>query len=129
VFIPPILRAQSLIALAMAMLIATAAYGFAAANTVPATNAGDGSGAVSGYSVSNVVYVLESADPTKLDNVTFTLTPQSGGATAGTVKVQLVNGGTWYTASNVSNDSWIVDPAAGALSVSAVDTLHIVAHD
>jgi len=113
----------------MAMLIATAAYGFAAANTVPATNAGDGSGAVSGYAASNVVYVLESADPTKLDSVTFTLTPQNGGATPGTVKVQLINGGTWYTASNTTGNDWIVDPAAGSLSVSAVDTLHIVAHD
>ena len=117
-------------AAALALVIATAAYGFAAANTVPDTNAGDGSGTISGYTASSVVYVLETADPTKLDTVTFTLTPDSGGATAGTVKVQLVASGTWYTASNGgSGNDWTVDPTAGSLAVSSVDTLHIVAHD
>jgi hypothetical protein len=125
--ITSILRVRFIAAAALALVMATAAYGFAASNTVPATNAGEGSGTVSGYTASNVVYVLETADPTKLDTVTFTLT---GATTAGTVKVQLVSGGTWYTAANGgSGDDWTVDPSAGSLNVNAVNTLHIVAHD
>jgi hypothetical protein len=42
--------------LALALLVGVAIYAFAAANTVPATRAGDGSGANSGYTASSVVY-------------------------------------------------------------------------
>jgi hypothetical protein len=45
------------------------------------------------------------------------------------VKVQLAAAGTWYTATFVSGDDWTVDPAAGALTIASVTTLHIVAHD
>lgn len=123
-------RPRTIAAVALALIIGSTAYGFAASNTVPNTNAGDGSGTISGYTASNVVYVLETADPTKLDTVTFTLTPQNSGTTPTTVKVQLVSGGTWYDADNGgSGNDWTVDPTAGSLNVSAVNTLHVVAHD
>ena len=35
----------------LALLFTVAAYAFTAANTVPASNAGDGQGAISGYTV------------------------------------------------------------------------------
>lgn len=122
--IATLLRPRLLIATAMALLIAGSAYGYAATNTVPDSKAGDGAGTVSGYTVSNIVYVLETTDSSKMDKVTFTLD-----ATADTVKVQLVSGGTWYTADNggTGND-WTVDPAAGTLTVEAVNTLRVVAH-
>ena len=131
-FISTLLRGRFIIIAALALVLATAAYGFAAANTIDTTNAGDGSGAISGYTVSDgdVVYVLETSDPSKLDKVTFTLTPDSGGSTPSVVKVQLVTGGTWYTADNGgSGDDWTVDPSAGTLTAAAVNTLRIVAHD
>jgi hypothetical protein len=125
-----ILRPRVLVAFAVAMILSVSAYGFAAANTVDSTNAGDGAGAISGYTVNDgdVVYLLE-ADPTYLDSVTFTLTPNAGGATPSVVRVQLVPAGTWYTATNVSGDDWAVNPAAGALTTASVTTLRIVAHD
>jgi hypothetical protein len=52
--------------LALALLVGVAIYAFAAANTVPATRAGDGSGAISGYTASSVVYTLNSSDPSKM---------------------------------------------------------------
>ena len=45
----------------LAVIVAAGAYAFTASNTVPGTNAGSGSGTISGYSVSNVAYTL---DPT-----------------------------------------------------------------
>lgn len=129
-FIASILRPRTIVAVALALIMGSVAYGFAASNTVPDTNAGDGTSTVSGYTVTNVTYLLETADPTMLDTVTFTLTPDNGGVTAGTVKVQLVSGGTWYDADNGgAGDVWTVDPTAGSLTVTSVDTLHIVAHD
>ncbi|MDZ4717851.1 MAG: hypothetical protein SH847_05230 [Roseiflexaceae bacterium] len=127
--ISSILRPRTLVMAAMVLILSVSAYGFAAANTVPATNAGDGAGTISGYTASSVVYLLETADPTKLDKVTFTLTPDATGAVPSVVKVQLAAAGTWYTASNVSGNDWVVDPAAGALTTASVTTLHIVAHD
>ncbi len=72
-------------------------YAYTAANTVPASKAGDGSGAVSGYTVSLVHYNLNATSPQNVDSVTFTLdaAPPSGS----TIKAQ-VDGATWYTCTN-----------------------------
>jgi hypothetical protein len=47
------------------------AYGAAASITVNNSNVGSGSGTVSGFSVSNVTWTLDSSDPTKIDKVEF----------------------------------------------------------
>ena len=52
-----------IVALAAAAAITGGAYAFTAANTVPATNAGSGSGTVSGYTVSNIHYSLNTTTP------------------------------------------------------------------
>jgi hypothetical protein len=79
--------------LIVAMLIAlvgAATYAFTASNTVPGSKAGSGSGAISGYTVSNIQYTL-GANPTNLNAVSFNLD-----AAASDVKITLVNGGTVY---------------------------------
>ncbi len=87
----------ALLALVIGLVVGT--YAFTAANTVPDTKAGDGSGTITGYAVSSVHYTLNGTDPSKVDAVAFTVnsTPVSGS----TMKVQLVSGGTWYTCTNV----------------------------
>lgn len=118
------LRPRNIVGGALALVIASSAYGFAAANTVPGSKAGDGVGAISGYTASSVVYVLETADPSKIDTVTFTLD-----AAASVVQVQLQTGGTWYEADNGgSGNVWTVNPAAGTVDAEDVDNLRVVAH-
>jgi hypothetical protein len=80
------------------VVLALAAYAYTAANTVPATAAGTGAGAISGYTVSGVSYTLNASAPTSIDAVSFTLTP----AAASTVKAQLTSGGSWFTCSNTA---------------------------
>jgi len=91
-------RTRVVVVSVAALLLAIGVYAYAASNTVPGTQAGSGSGAISGYTVSSIAYGLNSTTPTNLDQVTFTLAPTA----AGTVKVQLAAGGTWYTCSNVA---------------------------
>ncbi len=74
-----------------AFTLATITYAYAASNTVPAGKAGSGSGAITGYTVSNVTYTLDSNNPVNITAVAFTLD-----AGAVTVKVRLVNGGTLF---------------------------------
>lgn len=103
------------------MVIAASAYAFAAANTVPATKAGSGSGAISGYTVSNVVYNLDASDPALLDSVDFTLS-----AAATTVKIKLVTAGsTWYPCVVDTGNDFTCD-TTGA-TVSSMDELNVVA--
>jgi len=101
------------------MILSASAYGFAAANTVPDTMAGDGTGAISGYTVSAVTYVVET-DASKLDYVTFNLD-----AAATTVKAKI--DGNWYTAATTGSFGWKVDPGAGVVNVADIDSLQIVA--
>jgi hypothetical protein len=69
--------------------VAMGAHAFTATNTVPASKAGNGSGAISGFAVSNIAYT-NTGD--KITAVTFDL----DGAAAD-VMVQLIpTTGTWY---------------------------------
>jgi hypothetical protein len=103
------------------MIVSVAAYAFAAANTVPATKAGAGSGVVSGYTVTAVVYNLNATNPSNLDSVDFTLS-----AAASTVKIKLVAAGsTWYDCTVVTGNDFTCD-TTGA-TVSSMDELNVVA--
>ncbi len=103
------------------VILAVSAYAFAASNTVPATKAGDGSGAISGYTVSAVAYNLNATDPSALDSVDFTL---DAAATQVTIKL-VAAGSTWYDCSVVTGNNWTCD-TTGA-TVSSMDELTVVA--
>jgi hypothetical protein len=102
---------------------ATVAYASAAANNVPTSKAGDGSAAVSGYTVSAVHYNLNAANPTTIDSVTFTL--DTAPVAGGTLKIMLVSGGsTWYSCTNVTTA--VTCNTTGA-PVSTANSLEVVA--
>jgi hypothetical protein len=108
----------------LACLVAAgiAAYAFTASNTVPATAAGAGSAAISGYTVSAVSYGLNGSDFSKIDSVSFTLAP----AAAGTVKVQLDPSGSWYSCTNTAGSVSCVTTSPQA-TVAAATQLSVVA--
>jgi hypothetical protein len=63
------------VAVVAALAIGGGAYAFTASNTVPASTAGAGSGAVSGYTVTNLHYALDATTPSNIDSLTFTISP------------------------------------------------------
>jgi len=91
------LRPRTLVAVVLVLILSVAVYGFAAANTVPASSAGDGSGAISGYAITNIHYALNAANPANIQTVTFTITP----ASAGDVRITM-DGATWSTCTNTA---------------------------
>ena len=94
-----------IVAVAAALAIGGGAYAFTASNTVPATTAGAGAGAVSGYTVANIHYVLNSTTPGNIDSLTFTISPvvPSAGSGKVTIAAALSTGGpTNYTCSTDS---------------------------
>ncbi len=105
-------------------ILSVSAYAFAASNTLPATKAGDGTGAVSGYTVTSVVYTLNATDPSTLDSVEFDL---GAAAATGKVKAQLVaTTGTWYTCTQVGVTTVWTCSTTG-LTASSVDQLRVIA--
>lgn len=74
-------------------VVTAASYGFAASNTVPVSRAGDGSAAVSGFSIANVHYNLDPINPQQLTSVTFSISPSV--PAGGTVRVSTNGGATW----------------------------------
>lgn len=108
-------------ALIAAVCVAAGAYAFTASNTVPASSAGSGSQTISGYTVSNVAYTLNS-DPTKIDAVALTLDKA-----AGTVKIQVVTAGSWYSCSVVSGNDWTCATTSPQATVAPADQLTVVA--
>ena len=111
------------LALMIALLIlGTATYGFAASNTVPAGEAGEGTGVISGYVVTNVVYTLDSSDPTAFDTVTFTLD-----AAASDVYAGLDAGGAidWVSCTNPSGNDFSCDLSTVTVTVAGATALHV----
>lgn len=91
-------RRRTIVVALLALAVACGVYAYAATNTVPGSNAGSGSGAISGYTVSSIAYTLNSTTPTNLDQVAFTIAPTA----ASTVKVQLAAAGSWYSCTNTA---------------------------
>lgn len=114
-----------LASLALVAVLGSGSYALTAANTVPATKAGDGTGTVSGYSASSVKYALNAANPSSADSVSFTL--DSTPATGSTLKAQVISGGTWYSCTN--SGASVTCTLTGGVAVSAVDQLRVIAAD
>ena len=106
----------------IAAVAAVGAYAFTASNTIPDSNAGSGTSAVSGYTATNIAYTLN-ADPLKVDTITFDLD-----AAASTVKVQ-TDGSTWFDCSATAGGSNTVtcDYSLAPLTLSAITTLNVIA--
>jgi len=121
------LRIRTIVALGVALIMATAAYGFADANIVNISSAGDGANDISGYTISNQSYDLNNTDPTLVDTVTFTVAPLNGNPAPSRVKVQFSGAGTWYTATNPSGTTWSVDLSAASISVTSLTSMRVIA--
>jgi hypothetical protein len=102
------------------LTIGSAAYAFTAANTVPNTQAGIGSGTISGYTVANVKYNLAAADPSLINSVEFDL----NGA-AGTVKAKVVSSSTTYTDCTAAGTHYTCDFSPDPTVLSA-DQLTVI---
>ena len=115
-------RPRTILGIALLVaILSVGAYAFTASNTIPATSAGSGSGAVSGYTASSISYTL-AADPTTVDTITFTISP----TTAGTVKVKAGTSGSWKSCTN-SSGTITCDYSAAPIGLAAIDQLTVVA--
>lgn len=119
-----ITKRRTIVAVALlTAVLAAGAYAFAASNTVPSSNAGSGSGTVSGYTATNLTYTLTAADPNTIDTLTFDIAP----TTTSVVKVKAGSTGSWKTCAN-SSGSITCDYSAAPIGVGAVlDQITVVA--
>jgi hypothetical protein len=86
---------QLLPPLAVAVTAGLVTYALTASNTVPVSKAGAGAAVISGYTISNVRYNLNSGDPRNIDSVAFNL--DSAPPAGSTIRIKLQSGGsTWY---------------------------------
>ncbi len=113
---------RRLAVLAVFAIVAVSALGFAATNTVPGSKAGDGTGGITGYGVSNIHYVLDSSNPAEVDEVHFTLD-----ASATTVRVA-VEGTNSSSCTNPSGNDWECTMPDG-VGVAGATELRVVAAD
>ena len=79
-----------LLAVIASMAIAGGAYAFTAANTVPSSNAGAGVGTVSGFTITNLHYGLNTTTPANIDSLSFTVAPVIPSTSSGKVLVQAI---------------------------------------
>ncbi|MCP4143251.1 MAG: hypothetical protein GY755_23680 [Chloroflexi bacterium] len=111
----------------LALMISAVAYGFAAANTMPAnTYAGEGAATVSGYTVSAVTYTLDSNYPSKITAVDFTINNAPA-----TLRVGLSDGATttWADSCTLSTTPTCSFTTGGGVSTLATTQLVVVAAD
>jgi hypothetical protein len=115
-------KGRIIAAFAVALLLGGAAYAFTAANTVPPTKAGDGSGTISGYDVTGVSYNLDAVDPALISSYEFDLD-----AAAGEVKAKVLSTQVAYDSCvNTVLNHWLCTPTVAPTALS-VDTLRVIA--
>jgi hypothetical protein len=114
--------------MALFAIIAMAGFGFAAANTVPESGAGDGEGDISGYTVSNIDYTLSSADPSVISAVSFDLDATDGAGQPETVKITLVEDSTAFSdCTYQSGDGPWLFSCNTNVAVATADELRVIA--
>lgn len=108
---------------------ALAVFGYAAANVVPESGAGDGANTISGYTITNVVYTPNATDPTKVDFWTMNVNPTAGAAAATKVYAKVNSASTTYfTCALNTAPNWKCDPAAASEpTVLSTDNLRVIA--
>jgi hypothetical protein len=119
-------RFRILTLLILILVLGAATYGFAAQNTVPAGRAGEGSGGITGYAVSNVKYELDANNPNQFDWVYFDLDNA-----ASEVHAAIADGGTleWVECS-ASATAWDYECDLNpdiTITVENSDALHVAA--
>ena len=108
--------------LLMMLILATSAYAFTATNVISGSKAGDGSGAISAYTISNVVYTLDNSSPQSIQNWQFDLD-----AAASTVASKLVSTSSTYTTCvHGAGFHWTCSPGIEP-SVATADQLRVIA--
>lgn len=123
-----ILKIKYLVIFALVLILTGVTYAFAAANTVPVSKAGDGSGDISGYTASAIHYALNATNPTTIDTITFTL--NSAPIEGSVIKIKLVStGSTWYTCTNTGVAVTCNNGSTLGASVSSANSLEIVIAD
>ena len=111
---------------ALVAIVATSAFAFMAHNSVAASMAGEGQGAVTGYHVTNVSWDISPTDPSLITGVSFTLD-----APAKTVLVKfeppagpLISG----TCKNSSANDWFCDwPKVTPVLLEDINELEVMA--
>jgi hypothetical protein len=111
------------------VVLSTFGFAFAASITMPATdtNAGYGSKVVSGYTLSNITYTLNVANPGLIDTVKFNLDFAGGGGVSDTstaVRARLYGGGTWLTCGGTGGNIWTC-PSAGVTGATVTQTTQL----
>ena len=115
-------RPRTIGAIVVAVALATGADAFTETSTVPASSADSGSGAISGYTVSNVAYSLNASTPTDIDSMTFTLN-----ANATTVKAKVVSGSATYTNCSIAGGVNVTCDFSPDIAITTADQLSVIA--
>ena len=127
-FIRRRLNPRFLFLLLIALMFSTIVYGFAAANTVPDSGAGDGAGTISGYTVSSIVYTLNTTNPQLLDQVKFSISADTVGVATGKVKVRLdASTSSWYDCTLAAGVATCDLSSGTTINVVDADELRVVA--
>ena len=110
----------------LTLILSAVAYGFAAANTVNAGDAGDGdSGVISGYTV-DVAYNLDATDPSSVDSVTLTLSPTTANTVKATTDSSATPAASAWTDCTGSGATWTCDFGTNP-SVLSIVFLRVIA--
>ena len=119
-----IFRPRTLVLAIVLLILAAFSFGFANTNTINATYAGDGSAAVSGYTIT-VTWTLDPVTPTEMDSASLAFAV----GTPGTVRISLDGGATWLGAGTCTGANPSICTFAAGTLVTGITNIQIVATD
>ena len=117
---------RSVLVLASALLTGGVTYALAAANVIPATNAGQGAGSIVGYTISNASYTLDVTNPQSVTAARFTLNAPPAEASTVRAKVGSASYAVCALAGSTATTSTWTCPLTG-VTTSMSPTLRVAA--
>lgn len=125
-----IARPRILTAIALILILGVVAFGYAAANTVNPTGAGDAAGLVSGYTISDIAYTLSLVNPATVTSLTLVVTSKATPLIPATDVRITVNPGasaTWTTCAIVGVTTTWTCTFGTAPTVASIENLQVLA--
>ncbi len=110
-------------ALTLAGLMTVGNYAFTASNAVGQSAAGQGSETISGYTITNVSYTLDTSSGTaNVSGASFDIAPTTGSGEPAVVRARLTATGTYQNCSKSTGTTWTCSfTGVTALSAASLD--------
>ena len=123
-------RPLALLYLAVVLVVGSIAYGYASTSVLNPSTGGDGTQAISGFTIGNISHKLSSTNPTQITSIQFEITSKASTAPAGSVYIKVNEDANFTKCEPTTGNTWNCEFASGnEPCVALISNLRVIASE